>query len=87
MASGTIAAAEPLLVENLIVETPQRRIVDGVDLIIEPGRIAALLGPNGAGKSELVLALAGVMPATGVAPAPALLLRACFASYAPSAEV
>lgn len=39
-----------------------RRVVDGVSMRLESGRITALLGPNGAGKSSLVLALAGALP-------------------------
>ncbi len=34
-------------------------LLDGVDMAVRPGRIAALIGPNGAGKSTLLRALAG----------------------------
>ena len=37
-----------------------RRIVDAVDLTLEPGRIIGLLGPNGSGKSSLLRVLAGL---------------------------
>lgn len=40
-------------------------VVVDVDLRIEPGEVVALLGPNGAGKSTTMLALAGVLPASG----------------------
>ncbi|MFT4560288.1 MAG: iron complex transport system ATP-binding protein [Gammaproteobacteria bacterium] len=34
-------------------------IIDGVDIVIEPGKIVAVLGPNGAGKSSLLRILCG----------------------------
>lgn len=36
-----------------------RRIVDGADLVIAPGRLTAVIGPNGAGKSSLLRLMAG----------------------------
>ncbi|GAA4339123.1 hypothetical protein GCM10023086_73940 [Streptomyces venetus] len=40
--------------------------LDGVDLVLSPGRIAAIVGPNGAGKSTLFHCLAGTLrPARG----------------------
>jgi ABC-2 type transport system ATP-binding protein len=39
--------------------------VDGVDLAIRPGTIAALIGPNGAGKSTLLGLLAGLLAPSG----------------------
>src|SRR5882724_5036712 len=37
--------------------------LDGVDLVVEPGRIVGLLGRNGAGKTTLVSVVAGLLRA------------------------
>lgn len=52
---------ETLFVSDVTVST----VVSGVSLEVPQGEIVALLGPNGAGKSELVLGIAGMMPAQG----------------------
>ncbi len=53
-----------LVIENLCVQKDGRTVVSGVDLTVEPGKVAAVLGANGAGKSELVLAIAGMLQVT-----------------------
>lgn len=53
-----------LIIENAAVNRFGREMVSGVNLAVEPGRVAAVLGANGAGKSELVLAVAGMLPVT-----------------------
>ncbi len=43
-----------------------KRLVDGVDLALRPGRMVAVVGPNGAGKSTLLRLLAGeIAPTAG----------------------
>lgn len=37
-------------------------VLDGIDLVLQPGELTALVGLNGAGKSSLLRALAGVLP-------------------------
>ncbi|MEV4685035.1 ABC transporter permease subunit [Streptomyces kurssanovii] len=53
------AAAGGLSAEGLRVAYQGRCVVDGVDLVVAPGRITALVGGNGAGKSTLFHCLCG----------------------------
>ena len=40
----------PILeVDGLVKSYARRRVVDGVELFVNPGEIVGLLGPNGAG--------------------------------------
>lgn len=39
-----------------------RRVLDSVDLVLQPRELVALLGPNGSGKSTLLRILAGTLP-------------------------
>ncbi|SDC19523.1 ABC transporter ATP-binding protein [Nocardioides lianchengensis] len=43
---------------------PDRPMLDGVDLVVEPGRRVALVGASGAGKTTLAAVAAGVLPPT-----------------------
>lgn len=53
-------------VRGLVAGYQQGRVLHGVDLDIERGRVLALLGRNGVGKSTLVMTLAGlVAPSAG----------------------
>ncbi|MDO4665982.1 MAG: ABC transporter ATP-binding protein [Actinomycetaceae bacterium] len=54
-----------LKIENLRVTYGDVVAVDGVDLQLERGQIAALLGPSGSGKSSLLRAVVGLEPSTG----------------------
>ena len=47
-----------LATEGLTLSYGDRMIVQGLDLVIPPGRITAIVGPNGCGKSTLLRALA-----------------------------
>jgi ATP-binding cassette subfamily F protein 3 len=50
----------PLLkLDQVVAGYADKRILDGVNLILEPGHRIGLLGPNGAGKSTLIKILAG----------------------------
>ncbi len=48
-----------LEVKNLHVEIDGKKILDGLDLTVEKGQVAAIMGPNGSGKSTLAYVLAG----------------------------
>ena len=50
-----------LSVVDLGVTLDGRRVLDGIDLVLRPGRVTAILGPNGAGKSTLLKAMAAVL--------------------------
>ncbi|MCB1427986.1 MAG: ABC transporter ATP-binding protein [Nitratireductor sp.] len=54
-----------LSINNLTVRDGARVAVSGASLAVAPGKVTAVLGANGAGKSELVLAVAGMMRASG----------------------
>src|SRR3954466_6526917 len=50
----------PLLeIKNLHVEVDGKKILNGLDLVVEKGQVAAIMGPNGSGKSTLAHVLAG----------------------------
>ncbi|MGE5536882.1 MAG: ABC transporter ATP-binding protein, partial [Acidobacteriota bacterium] len=48
-----------LEVKNLHVEIDGKKILNGLDLTVEQGQVAAIMGPNGSGKSTLAYVLAG----------------------------
>src|ERR1700757_2714301 len=48
-----------LEIKNLHVEIDGKQILNGLDLTIEKGQVAAIMGPNGSGKSTLAYVLAG----------------------------
>ncbi len=60
-------AAPPLLeTRGLTFAAGGRRLIDGVNLTLRPGRRVAIMGPNGAGKSLLLRLMHGLLtPADG----------------------
>jgi len=55
-----------LRIQNLQYAIAERRILDGIDWILNPGRRVALVGPNGAGKTTLLRLIVGeVTPEAG----------------------
>lgn len=55
-------ALQPVVVRDLGVRYGDRPVLDGIDLLAQPGRRIGLIGENGAGKSTLLRAIAGRLP-------------------------
>jgi ribose transport system ATP-binding protein len=58
-ATAAAAGVAAVTVENVSKTFPGQRVLDGIDLAIEPGEVHALLGENGSGKSTLIKVLSG----------------------------
>jgi iron complex transport system ATP-binding protein len=55
-----------LILSHVGVVRGGRRVLDGVEVTFQAGRLAAVIGPNGAGKSTLLSVAAGLLaPSTG----------------------
>jgi ATP-binding cassette subfamily F protein 3 len=53
----------PLLqLEGCAAGYGQRPVIEGIDLVLDPGDRIGLLGPNGAGKSTLIKLIGGLLP-------------------------
>jgi Fe-S cluster assembly ATP-binding protein len=48
-----------LEIKNLVVQIEDNRILNGLNLTVKPGEVAAIMGPNGSGKSTLSYVIAG----------------------------
>jgi Fe-S cluster assembly ATP-binding protein len=48
-----------LEIKNLVVQVEDKRILNGLDLTVRRGEVAAIMGPNGSGKSTLSYVIAG----------------------------
>lgn len=61
-AAPSCGAVPAVCAEDLVVGyRHMQRVLDGLDMALEPGRIVALAGSNGAGKTTLARCLAGLM--------------------------
>lgn len=49
-------------IENLHLSFGETKVLEGIDMVIEPGEFFAFLGPSGSGKSTLLRAIAGFGP-------------------------
>jgi branched-chain amino acid transport system ATP-binding protein len=54
-----------LEVRELYAGYGQAQVLHGIDLTIEPGKVAVVLGANGAGKTTTLRAITGVLPVNG----------------------
>lgn len=54
-----------LAIRDLHVSYGAVRVLQGVDLQVRAGEIAAIVGPNGAGKTTTLRAVSGLVPRTG----------------------
>ncbi|WP_408897228.1 ATP-binding cassette domain-containing protein [Nocardioides sp. R1-1] len=63
-ASSPSASLAPLVVRDLTVTFGRRTVLDGIDLLAQPGRRIGLIGENGSGKSTLLRAVDGALPRT-----------------------
>jgi Fe-S cluster assembly ATP-binding protein len=48
-----------LQINNLVVQIEDKRILNGLNLTVNKGEVAAIMGPNGSGKSTLSYVIAG----------------------------
>jgi ABC-type branched-subunit amino acid transport system ATPase component/branched-subunit amino acid ABC-type transport system permease component len=64
-AAAVAVTPATLTVRGLSVSFGGIKALQGVDLVIEPGKIHGLIGPNGAGKTTLIDAVTGFVKSSG----------------------
>ena len=53
-------------VQNLVKEFGKNKVIKGIDLAIDEGKVTAIVGPNGSGKTTLIKSILGlVRPTSG----------------------
>jgi ABC-type nitrate/sulfonate/bicarbonate transport system ATPase subunit len=57
---------QSIVLEDLSVHRGTRPVLRGLSLAVAPGETVSVIGRSGCGKSTLLLAIAGVLPCTGV---------------------
>jgi branched-chain amino acid transport system permease protein len=64
--AGAAPAIGDVILEcrDLVREFDGVRVVDGVSMAFQRGRLTGIIGPNGAGKSTVLAMLAGTLPST-----------------------
>lgn len=53
-----------LYIKDLVVDYGAAPVVEGIDLVVNPGELIAILGANGAGKSSILKCLSGLHKAS-----------------------
>jgi branched-chain amino acid transport system ATP-binding protein len=62
-AGGSFPAEEPMLqLSGVSRRFGGLRVIEELNLTVQPGEVLGVLGPNGAGKSTLFNLIAGVLP-------------------------
>jgi len=57
-----VTTSHTLAAEQLTLGYGDRTVIDGLDLVIPPGRITAIVGPNACGKSTLLRSMSRLLP-------------------------
>src|SRR5579859_2053906 len=53
-----------IVVSNLVYEVPQKRVLNDINLTVEPGQIVSIMGQSGSGKTTLLKLMTGLIKPT-----------------------